>query len=122
ISEEKMIDARTPTALNSAKPHESYSSQIECGKCICNAEGCKKEAGGGSEAKPSGSGLIGSHPERVPEERNILHPFRVLRIDRTLVPVVCDHRLLSCSPSGCPKPNCVCIAVTIFVTCKSRFC
>ena len=34
--------------------------------CICNPEGCERVAGGRSEAKTSGSGLIDLHPEEVP--------------------------------------------------------
>jgi hypothetical protein len=73
----------------------------------CNPEGCQKVAGGRSAAQTSGNGLMSSHPEGVPAlvlaRGNISHPFGVLTIiDR--VPVVCDHRLLSGSPSGYPNP------------------
>jgi hypothetical protein len=51
---------------------------------IRNPQGCQKVAGGRSEAKTSGSELLGSHPEGVRDivlaGPSVLHPLRVLEI------------------------------------------
>src|SRR5437868_14521703 len=69
-----------------------------------NPQGCQIVAGGRSAAETSGGKLIGSHPERVPLSFERFIPITLLPFqdaDQNRFPGVCDHRLLSRSPSGC---------------------